>query len=152
VTTTNLLPGRECLAMNRQGAPREPLSKSRPVRCGLLRLQSGCGCGFYSIFLSMDCSCSSPNSCNSVGLQPAEHALALFVVAWYPRTFVRILSLLPPPNSSSSMLTAKLFGEGKFFTGLDPSSFPACVGRCLCTWLAQPDNNHASRKPGRRGR
>jgi hypothetical protein len=38
------------------------------VRCGLLRLQSGCGCGFYSIFLSMDCSCSSPNSCNSVGL------------------------------------------------------------------------------------
>jgi hypothetical protein len=45
------------------------------VRCGLLRLQSGCGCGFYSIFLSMDCSCSSPNSCNSVGLQPAEHAL-----------------------------------------------------------------------------
>jgi hypothetical protein len=40
----------------------------------LLRLQSGCGCGFYSIFLSMDCSCSSPNSCNSVGLQPAEHA------------------------------------------------------------------------------
>jgi hypothetical protein len=49
---------------------------SRLVRCGLLRLQSGCGCGFYSIFLSMDCSCSSPNSCNSVGLQPAEHALA----------------------------------------------------------------------------
>jgi hypothetical protein len=46
----------------------------RLVRCGLLRLQSGCGCGFYSIFLSMDCSCSSPNSCNSVGLQPAEHA------------------------------------------------------------------------------
>ena len=45
------------------------------VRCGLLRLQSGCGCGFYSIFLSMDCSCSSPNSCNSVGLQPTEHAL-----------------------------------------------------------------------------
>jgi hypothetical protein len=44
------------------------------VRCGLLRLQSGCGYGFYSIFLSMDCSCSSPNSCNSVGLQPAEHA------------------------------------------------------------------------------
>jgi hypothetical protein len=40
-----------------------------------LRLQSGCGCGFYSIFLSMDCSCSSPNSCNSVGLQPAEHAI-----------------------------------------------------------------------------
>jgi hypothetical protein len=38
------------------------------VRCGLLRLQSGCGCGFYSIFLSMDCSCSNPNSCNSVGL------------------------------------------------------------------------------------
>jgi hypothetical protein len=44
------------------------------VRCGLLRLQSGCGCGFYSIFLFMDCSCSNPNSCNSVGLQPAEHA------------------------------------------------------------------------------
>jgi hypothetical protein len=47
------------------------------VRCGLLRLQSGCGCGFYSIFLSMDCSCSNPNSCNSVGLQPAEHARTL---------------------------------------------------------------------------
>jgi hypothetical protein len=49
-------------------------SHNQLVRCGLLRLQSGCGCGFYSIFLSMDCSCSSPNSCNSVGLQPAEHA------------------------------------------------------------------------------
>jgi hypothetical protein len=47
---------------------------TRLVRCGLLRLQSGCGCGFYSIFLSMDCSCSSLNSYNSVGLQPAEHA------------------------------------------------------------------------------
>jgi hypothetical protein len=34
----------------------------------LLRLQSGCGCGFYSIFLSMDCSCSNPNSRNSVGV------------------------------------------------------------------------------------
>jgi hypothetical protein len=62
------------------------------VRCGLLRLQSGCGCGFYSIFLSMDCSCSSPNSCNSVGLQPAEHALNvyLFLIDTYSSTMSKL--------------------------------------------------------------
>jgi hypothetical protein len=49
-------------------APIRSVSSIQLVRCGLLRLQSGCGCGFYSIFLSMDCSCSNPNSCNSVGL------------------------------------------------------------------------------------
>jgi hypothetical protein len=76
--------------------------KEQLVRCGLLRLQSGCGCGFYSIFLSMDCSCSNPNSCNSVGLQPAEHARKRLLVQVLVLVAGTFTARLPPPASARS--------------------------------------------------
>jgi hypothetical protein len=75
------------------------------VRCGLLRLQSGCGCGFYSIFLSMDCSCSNPNSCNSVGLQPAEHATCSFLVASLSARVKRALRRALPRPTPACLLS-----------------------------------------------
>jgi hypothetical protein len=90
----------------------------------LLRLQSGCGCGFYSIFLSMDCSCSNPNSCNSVGLQPAEHAQYVLGIL-ITKTFIEFAQWHTSLSAAMSHLFVMPVSLGATLAYIFPLPLPA---------------------------